>query len=61
MRTVYYNCNGFEFTDYTWIKDSLHIACTNEHTTHVIEEPTPDTPELARHRQLVAEKFGIED
>ena len=60
MRTVYYNCNGFRWEDFTWVVKNLP-RLGGEYIVQVVEISTPDTPELARHRRLVAEKFGIED
>lgn len=59
MRTVIYSYNIFTFTDY-------RIALRERADGHeifvkVIEESAPDTPELAKHRKLVAKKFEIED
>ena len=59
MRTVLYTYDIFTFDDYRIAQCERENG--HEVTVQVVEISTPDTPELARHRRLVAEKFGIED
>ena len=59
MRTVVYVYDIFTFTDYRIAQ--CERADGHEVTVKVIEKSAPDTPELAKHRKLVAKRFGIED
>lgn len=59
MRTVLYTYDIFTFDDYRIAQREREDG--HEVAVQVVEISTPDTPELARHRRLVAEKFGIED
>ena len=59
MRTVMYVYDIFTFTDYRIAQ--CERADGHEVFVKVIDESAPDTPELARHRKLVAKKFKIED